>query len=128
MKTSLLALLLILEASAAGSAPDPDQEIDALLTAVGDSGCTFIRNGKSYDADKAESHLRMKYSRGKRYAKTTEDFIDRLASRSSFSGREYFIDCEDEATVSSGSWLKARLLMQRNAQGLGSGPSLQDSQ
>ena len=103
--TLLAATLLIgLVQSAAGADAVP-AEIDYLLTTMGSSDCTFIRNGKEYDADDAEAHLRMKYRRGKRYAKTTEDFIDNLASRSSMSKKPYHIACDQQDTVESGAWL-----------------------
>lgn len=90
-------------------ADEMPQEIDYLLTTVGSSECTFIRNGSRYAAADAEAHLRMKYKRGKRYASTTEKFIDRLASKSSFSKKPYYIECSDQEKVVSSEWLKARL-------------------
>jgi hypothetical protein len=80
-------------------------EIDYLLSTIGQSDCVFVRNGKEYDAEDAEAHLRMKYRRGKRYAPTTEKFIERLASKSSMSKKPYFIECSDEQRVPSGQWL-----------------------
>ena len=80
-------------------------EIDFLLSAIGQSDCVFVRNGKEYDAQDAEAHLRMKYSRGKRYAPTSEKFIERLASKSSMSKKPYFIECNGMQPVQSGQWL-----------------------
>jgi len=111
---SMSGLLLILGMSVAASASDADAEIQALLSAVGNSGCSFSRNGSEYSATKAESHLRLKYSRGKRYAPTAEDFIERLASRSSWTGIAYTITCPGAATRPSGQWLAARLEEIRN--------------
>jgi len=91
-------------------------EIDYLLTTVGGSDCVFIRNGKRHDAADAEDHLRMKYRRGKRYAPTTEDFIERLASKSSMSRKLYQIDCPGEEPVPSGDWLTLRLAEFRDKQ------------
>ena len=91
-------------------------EIDYLLTTVGGSGCVFIRNGKRHNAMDAEDHLRMKYRRGKRYAPTTEDFIERLASKSSMSKKLYQIDCPGEDPVPSGDWLTLRLAEFRDEQ------------
>ena len=54
----LIALYLLL--SSLALADDTAAEIEVLLDAIGSSECTFIRNGKQYDAEKAESHLRMK--------------------------------------------------------------------
>lgn len=84
-------------------------EIDYLLSAVGNSECVFVRNGKRHDAKNAESHLRMKYRRGKRYAPTTEAFIERLASKSSMSKKLYRIDCPGAQSMPSGEWLTLRL-------------------
>ena len=83
-------------------------EIDYLLRSVGDSGCTFFRNGERYDSRSAEAHLRMKYQRGARHAPTSEKFIERLASRSYLSKKVYYIECEGEK-MPSGDWLTERL-------------------
>lgn len=102
----LLLCLLPLSARADDAAP---AEIDFLLRAVGSSDCTFIRNGQRHDSRSAEDHLRMKYRRGKRYAPTSEKFIERLASKSSLSRKLYYIECEGEEKMPSGDWLTQRL-------------------
>ena len=86
-----------------------ETEVEYLVSAVGESNCTFIRNGKRHSAEDAEDHLRMKYRRGKRYAPTAEKFIERLASASSMSKKPYYIECEGQEAVLSGDWLMARL-------------------
>jgi hypothetical protein len=63
--------------------------------------------------------MRMKYRRGKRYATTAELFIERLASKSSFSGKPYKIECPGGDTVLSGDWLTARLQEYRQQHGSG---------
>jgi hypothetical protein len=85
-----------------------DREIGYLLDFVGDSGCTFSRNGKEHVAADAADHLRLKYSRGRRYAGSAEQFIDRLASESSWTGEPYTVTC-DGVTESSGEWLHRAL-------------------
>ena len=102
----LLLCLLPLVAHADDAAP---VEIDFLLATIGSSNCTFIRNGKRYDSGAAEDHLRMKYRNGKRYAPTSEKFIERLASKSYLSKKLYFIECEGEKKMPSGDWLMQRL-------------------
>lgn len=93
-----------------GAAADiTESEIDSLLTAIGSSECTFIRNGKRHDAEAAEDHLRMKLRRGKRYVTTTETFIERLASSSSMSKQPYFIECPGREVAPTGDWLMQRL-------------------
>ncbi len=84
-------------------------EIEYLLTTIGSSDCTFIRNGTRHDAQDAEAHMRMKYRRGKRYAPTGEEFIERLASSSSLSKKPYYIECESEERMAFGQWLMQRL-------------------
>jgi hypothetical protein len=104
-----LVAALVLLMPAVAIAENAEAEIEHLITAVGDSGCTFIRNGSRHDAEDAASHMRMKYRRGKRYATTAELFIERLASKSSFSGKPYAIQCPGSDAVPSGEWLTARL-------------------
>lgn len=91
------------------------EEIEYLLTTVGASGCTFQRNGKAHSAEDAEAHLRMKYKSGNRHASTTEKFIERLASASSWTGKPYFIECPGSEPVKTGDWFMARLLEYRSA-------------
>jgi hypothetical protein len=83
-------------------------EIDYLLRSIGSSDCAFIRNGSRFDSRSAEDHLRMKYRRAKRYAQTSEKFIERLASNSYLSKKLYYIECEGEK-MPSGDWLMKRL-------------------
>ncbi len=104
---ALLLSALLLPAAARADATEA--EIEYLITSVGESGCIFIRNGSRHDAEDAASHMRLKYRRGKRYAPTAELFIERLASKSSFSGKPYSIECPGSDTVPSGDWLSARL-------------------
>lgn len=88
-------------------------EIDYLLRSIGSSGCAFVRNGKRHDSGEAEDHLRMKYRKAKRYASTSEKFIDRLASKSSLSRKPYFIECEGDERIASGEWLVQLLIEYR---------------
>ena len=110
----LLALALLLPATVV--ADQAEIEIEHLITTVGESGCTFVRNGSRHDAEDAASHMRLKYQRGKRYATTAELFIERLASKSSISGELYTIDCPGSNAVPSGEWLTARLNEYREQQ------------
>jgi hypothetical protein len=109
MRRLALVAVLALLLPATLLAGDTEAEIEYLITAIGESGCTFVRNGSRHDSENAESHLRMKYRRGKRYATSAELFIDRLASKSSMSGKLYTIECPGSDAVPSGEWLTARL-------------------
>lgn len=109
MKHAVHAALLLLFLIPPAHAVDEAAAIEYLLTAIGESGCTFIRNGKAYDAEDAESHLRMKYRRGRRWATTPEKFIERLASKSSMSGKPYLMRCGNEDEQPASEWLEAKL-------------------
>ena len=109
----LLPVLATLLLSAIAMADTMSEEIDYILTTVRDSDCTFIRNGKRYVADAAVDHLQMKRKHGKRYFDTADEFIENLASKSSMSGKPYFIQCGDEAQQPSGEWFAAILAKHR---------------
>jgi len=109
MRILTLGLILCMPQFAAHADDSVPPEIDYLLVSIGSSNCTFIRNGKHYEAAAAEDHLRMKYRRGKRYASSSEEFIERLASKSSMSKKLYYIECEGDEKVPSGDWLRDRL-------------------
>ena len=116
MRFSSFVIVLALLYSPALFADDQDPEIDHLLTAIGNSGCVFIRNGSRHDAVKAEEHLRMKYERGRRYATSAEAFIERLASKSSMTRKLYMMECPGAEAEPAGEWLMQRLEEFRSGQ------------
>ncbi|MEP4486702.1 MAG: DUF5329 domain-containing protein [Halioglobus sp.] len=106
---------LLLPTAMAHAAPSQaPTEIEHLLVFVAGSGCTFHRNGSDHDSADAADHLRLKYSRGKRYADSAEHFIDRLASKSSWTGKPYTVTCANQ-TEPSGDWLNRELKRYRAA-------------
>lgn len=109
MRLLLIGIAASLFMSTSAYADETEAEIEYLVSSIGASGCTFIRNGKRHGADDAEAHLRMKYRRGKRYAPTAEKFIERLASASSMSKKPYYIECAGQQAMPSGEWLTAQL-------------------
>jgi hypothetical protein len=116
MRLHCVVIIVTLLHSAALLADEQNPEIDHLLTAVGESGCVFIRNGAHHNAEKAEEHLRMKYDRGRRYATSAEMFIDRLASKSSITRKLYMMECPDVEAEPAGEWFMRRLEEFRAAQ------------
>lgn len=91
-----------------------EDEIDHLLSYVAASSCTFVRNGSEYGAVKARDHLADKYRFAGSRISTAEQFIEYLATKSSFSGEPYHVRCgsNDEP---SGAWLMAELKRYRSA-------------
>jgi hypothetical protein len=88
----------------AASPGDSEEEIAYLLEFVASSNCLFIRNGSSHEPVDAADHLRLKYRRGKQYAGSAEEFIDRLASESSWTGQAYTVECAGRSETSR-QWL-----------------------
>jgi hypothetical protein len=104
-------------AGAAAVAPVTAREVEHLLQYVQDSGCEFYRNGSWYDAKRGEAHLRTKYeylaARGQ--IAIAEDFIEKGASKSSFSGLDYEVKCGGGQPVTSNQWLRGELAHYRAA-------------
>jgi hypothetical protein len=97
-----------------GAAPADtlEDEIAYLLATVAESGCTFIRNGSEHSAQNAREHMELKYGHVKRRVRTSEQFIEYAATKSSITGSSYTIRCAGAETP-SGEWLSAALLRYR---------------
>jgi hypothetical protein len=113
----LAAVLFPPLAQAATLPPAARDEIDSLLSRLAASGCQFRRNGTWYAAAEAQAHLRRKldYLVDKGVVASTEQFIERAASRSSVSGEAYQVRCGGNPPLTSGTWLYAELKVLRSA-------------
>ena len=114
-----LAILLLgclsLASTTASGENTSEREVRYLLKFVAESGCQLLRNGTEHTPHEAAEHLAMKYERGRRYVDSAEDFIDRLATESSWSGKPYRVDCAD-GSRNSGEWLHSALATYRQGQ------------
>jgi hypothetical protein len=90
-------------------------EVNFLLGYIDGSACEFYRNGTWRDSKAAQEHLRDKYQYlvERNQIKTTEDFIEMAATKSSFSGQPYMVSCNGGATVTSNQWLHDELVRLR---------------
>ncbi|MDR2870955.1 MAG: DUF5329 domain-containing protein [Xanthomonadaceae bacterium] len=86
-------------------------EIPRLLQTLGDSDCRFQRNEKWYDATVARAHLQRKYHwmLQRDLVRSTEQFIEQAASRSSRSGQVYRVDCPGQTQMDSATWFDTQL-------------------
>ena len=109
-----LSMLLLSRALAAPPA-DVQAEIEYLLQHVEESGCDFNRNGIWYDGKRARAHLSVKYQYLIDKINTTNDFIDRAASKSSMTGISYQIRCSGSAPGDSSRWLLDALAAYRQS-------------
>lgn len=109
---SVLMLGLLLVPVARAEPPTSVQiEVNFLLGYVEGSGCEFYRNGTWHDSKTAQEHLRDKYKYfvARNLIYTTEEFIERAATESSFSGQPYEVRCNGGAPVTSNQWLRVEL-------------------
>ena len=84
-------------------------EIDELITYVQTSGVRFIRSGKEYSGTEGADHLRRKLAAAGDRVKTTDDFINGIATKSYLNGKPYLVKFADGRTQPTGTWLKAHL-------------------
>ncbi len=86
-------------------------EINALLLVLKTSGCQFNRNGTWYSSQAAETHLARKldYLVSKSAVASTEQFIERAATKSSVTGQAYAVRCGNGPSIPSKVWLSREL-------------------
>ena len=86
------------------------QKIEWLISRVASlEDAVFIRNGDEHSPAEAAKHMRRKWKNAGDKIKTAEAFIERLATRSSLSGKPYKIRFKDGKEVESGPWLRGEL-------------------
>ncbi|HET9024375.1 MAG TPA: DUF5329 family protein [Burkholderiaceae bacterium] len=105
----LVAALLLAVGAGAGGAETIDPAVAALLRDVETSGCRMERNGELHEGKAAAEHLRMKLERSGHPGMSADQFIDRVASGSTVSGKPYRVLCAGQPPVDSRVWLRARL-------------------
>ena len=92
MMAVIAACLILNPETARAIRPNEQLRIDMLIEAVDrDSTLIFIRNGSEHTAQEAASHLRLKLRRAGSRVSTAEEFIDHLATSSSFSKKPYMV-------------------------------------
>ena len=118
----LLAVVFAAVGAAAALSPTARAEIDALLSRLEASSCTFNRNGTWYPATEAKSHLlrKLKYLEDRGTVRSTEQFIELAGSSSSTTGKPYLVKCGSSAAVESGAWLQSQLRIIRSSGRAGS--------
>lgn len=116
-RAALVGLVLMPALCLAQLSPASRKEIDGLLRAVGTSGCEFMRGGSSYSAAQAQEHLNQKYEYlvMRDLLASTEEFIDKAATRSSMTGEPYAMRCAAAAPQRCDEWMMARLRSMRQA-------------
>jgi hypothetical protein len=83
--------------------------ITHLIQHVRESGLQFIRNGQSYTAGDAASHMEKKLNYARTRLTTADEFITHVASRSSMTGTPYYVVLADGKKEELGPWLYIEL-------------------
>ena len=106
----LIRMTAWLQLAPAIAAPSPVAQIEIhdLLSVVGKSGCSFFRNGTWYDSQAAQQHLQKKLDFALAID-SAEQFIDRIATASSFTNQLYQVRCNNAAATPSAVWLRNAL-------------------
>jgi hypothetical protein len=109
----LIGALLGGAAGAVLAAPSPDEmaRIERLLVMIATRrDMRLVRNGSEHDTDTAVSFLRGKLKHFGSDIKTAEEFIERLASRSSTTGQLYWVRLSDGRQIPAGDFLRIELV------------------
>lgn len=118
LKAMFAVILLLATPAMLPAAPSPEAkvEIAGLMDSLARSGCEFQRNGDWYDAAQARAHLQRKYEYllKKGMVDTSEQFIQRAASKSSLSGRAYRVRCAGKEQDAA-AWFDVQLRGLRHA-------------
>lgn len=89
--------------SSAGSG-DESKRIESFIQTIEASDVQFIRNGQHYSGREAAAHLRKKWEHQKEAITTLDDFIRRIATKSSVSGEPYRVELTDGTTIDAQEW------------------------
>ena len=116
MRILIVTLSFLFATSALPAADTPakdraeDTRIEALLTFIGSqSNLKFIRNGSEYDSSTAVKFLRGKWDRQRDTIRSAREFIDKIASLSSTTGKPYRIRLADGHEIDCSVFLSNRL-------------------
>ncbi len=110
MLVSAAGLWLVAQPAAANPAPGERDRIERLLRAMErQTDVNFERNGRLASARDAVRFLRAKWERHGGDVDSAEGFIERIASRSSTSGRPYLIRHADGREQPAAAFLHEEL-------------------
>ena len=117
MKTLKILFLFLFSFNLIASDLSDSQKIERLLNEVEKSELTFVRNGKEHSSKQARTHLEYKYNYVKKGFWFWQDgqevnvkkFIEKIASGSSTTGKEYFIKDKKGKLTPTKVWLKNKL-------------------
>ena len=84
-------------------------EVQHLLEYLRTSGCAMERNGGKHNSEDAYSHVKKKYEYFRSRIRSSEDFIEYSASKSTMSSKYYLVHCEGQPAMRARDWLLEEL-------------------
>ena len=88
--------------------PTERDKIEAALQRIGNSDLVFVRNGSEHTGKAAAEHLRSKLKQAGESVKTFDDFVDKVATKSSLSGKPYLVKFKDGRSQELAAWLREK--------------------
>ncbi len=85
------------------------EKIDYLLEALENSNLIFIRNGDEYSSKEARAHMQKKLEYAGSRITNADQFITYLATKSSISGKPYYVKYPDGRKLQSSIWMRELL-------------------
>ena len=83
---------------------NPPLEVQHLLDYLRASDCVMERNGERHSGEDAYAHVKKKYDYFRDEIKTPEEFIEYAATKSTMSGKYYWVICPDDPPVRTRDW------------------------
>jgi len=111
MRYQMLFVMMMASLITVKAAPDSKSklEIDHLLAYIKNSDVVFIRNGKEYPVADGLKHIQKKFNHFNDKIITSEDFIEKSATKSEISGSAYFVKFKDNSKIECSKWLLTEL-------------------
>ena len=117
MKKYFLAIVLLVTSIAnADVPPETQHEVQHLINFVTNTSCQMVRNGTHHDGPEAIKHIQKKYKYYRDDIRTTEQFIEYSATKSTLSGKYYLVKCGSQNPVKTRDWLLQELKKYRAKQ------------
>ena len=104
----LIGATALMTFSAVAAAPPGNERalIDKLIVFVeSQKGMKFVRNGTEYECSEAAKFLRGKLEKMGKEVTTAHEFVERIASKSTMSGKPYHVKFHDGKTMLASQFL-----------------------
>jgi hypothetical protein len=102
----LLSLFIVINLHSQTSKFSEKEKITYILDELEKSKLIFIRNGDEYSAKEAREHMQKKLDYAGNRITSADQFITYIATKSSLSGKSYFVKYPDGKKVESAIWLR----------------------